>query len=71
MRVLDALDKLDKYLDEASLSNLPQITIIHGAGTGALRQSVREYLLTSPYVAKFRAGEEYEGSDGVSIVDLK
>ena len=52
-RVLDALDKLDKYLDEASLSNLPQITIIHGAGTGALRQSIREYLNDSPYVAKY------------------
>ena len=70
-RVLDALDKLDKYLDEASLSNLPQITIIHGAGTGALRQSIREYLNDSPYVAKFRSGEDFEGSDGVSIVDLK
>ena len=71
MRVLDALDKLDKYLDEASLSNLPQVTIIHGAGTGALRQSIREYLLDSAYVAKFRPGEDYEGSDGVTVVDMR
>ncbi len=71
MRVLDALDKLDKYLDEASLSNLPQVTIIHGAGTGALRQAVREYLNTSPYVSKFRQGEDFEGSDGVTVVDMK
>lgn len=71
MRVLDALDMLDKYLDEASLSNLPQITIIHGAGTGALRQAIREYLTTSAYVAKFRAGEDFEGSDGVTVVDIK
>lgn len=71
MRVLDALDKLDKYLDEASLSNLPQVTIIHGAGTGALRQAVREYLAESPYVKSFRMGEDFEGSDGVSIVEMK
>ena len=71
MRVLDALDKLDKYLDEVSLSNLPQVTIIHGAGTGALRQAVREYLKDSAYVAKFRQGEDFEGSDGVTVVDMK
>ncbi len=71
MRVLDALDKLDKYLDEASLSNLPQITIIHGAGTGALRQSVREYLKESAYVKAFRQGEDFEGSDGVTVVTMK
>jgi len=71
MRVLDALDKLDKYLDEASLSNLPQVTIIHGAGTGALRQSVREYLKDTPYASEFRSGEDFEGSDGVTIVTLK
>lgn len=71
MRVLDALDVLDKYLDEASLSNLPQVTIIHGAGTGALRQSVREYLETAPYAASFRSGKDYEGSDGVTIVEMK
>ena len=71
MRVLDALDKLDKYLDEASLSNLPQVTIIHGAGTGALRQSVREYLETAPYAASFRPGKDFEGSDGVTIVEMK
>ena len=71
MRVLDALDKLDKYLDEASLSNLPQVTIIHGAGTGALRQSVREYLETAPYAASFRPGKDFEGSDGVTVVTMK
>ena len=71
MRVLDALDALDKYLDEASLSNLPQVTIIHGAGTGALRQSVREYLSTTPYAASFRAGKDFEGADGVTVVTMK
>ncbi|MCQ2957711.1 MAG: endonuclease MutS2 [Candidatus Gastranaerophilales bacterium] len=70
MRVLDALDKLDKYLDEASLSNLPQVTIIHGAGTGALRQAVREYLKDSAYAKTFRMGKDFEGSDGVTIIEL-
>ena len=71
MRVLDALDALDKYLDEASLANLPQVTIIHGAGTGALRQSVREYLQTAPYIKSFRSGKDFEGSDGVTIAEIK
>ena len=71
MRVLDALDKLDKYLDEASLCSLPQVKIIHGSGTGALRQSVREYLNDAPYVSDYRPGEDFEGSDGVTFVTLK
>ncbi|MDD3594282.1 MAG: endonuclease MutS2 [Candidatus Gastranaerophilales bacterium] len=71
IKVLDALDMLDKYLDEASMSSLPSVTIIHGHGTGALRNAVREYLNDSPYVAKYRAGEQAEGADGVSIVDLR
>lgn len=70
-RVLEGLDILDKYLDEANLSNVPQVTIIHGAGTGALRKAVREYLKDSPYVKSFRSGKEFEGADGVSIVELK
>jgi DNA mismatch repair protein MutS2 len=70
-RVLEGLDILDKYLDEANLSNIPQVTIIHGAGTGALRKAVREYLKDSPYVKSFRSGKEFEGADGVSIVELK
>lgn len=70
MTVNDALDKLDYYLDEASLANLSPVYIIHGHGTGALRQAIREYLSNSPYVSKFRPGESAEGGDGVSVVDL-
>ena len=70
MTVNDALDKLDYYLDEASLANLSPVYIIHGHGTGALRQAIRDYLSTSPYVSKFRPGELVEGGDGVSVVEL-
>ena len=69
-RVEDALDNLEFYLDKASLANLHEVQIIHGHGTGALKSAVRDYLSTSPYVAKFRPGEDAEGGDGVSIVDL-
>ena len=69
-RVEEALDNLEFYLDKASLANLHEVQIIHGHGTGALKSAVRDFLSTSPYVAKFRPGEEAEGGDGVSIVDL-
>ena len=70
-RVEEALDEVEKYLDQASLANLSPVYIIHGHGTGALKQAVRDFLKTSPYVAKFRAGEGSEGGDGVSVVDIK
>ena len=70
MRAEDAIDFLDKQFDMASLRNLREIVVIHGHGTGALKNAVRNYLSNSPYVAKFRAGGEGEGGDGVSIVDI-
>ncbi len=69
-KVEDALDSLELYLDKASLANLASVMIIHGHGTGALKSAVRDFLSTSPYVAKFRPGEDAEGGDGVSIVDI-
>ena len=69
-RVEEALDEVESYLDKASLANLSPVYIIHGHGTGALKQAVRDFLSTSPYVAKFRAGEDAEGGDGVSVVDI-
>ena len=69
-RVEEALDELEAYLDKASLVNLTPVQIIHGHGTGALKSAVRDFLETSPYVAKFRAGEQAEGGDGVSVVDI-
>lgn len=70
-KVEDALDSLEFYLDKASLANLASVTIIHGHGTGALKSAVRDFLSTSPYVAKYRPGEDSEGGDGVSVVDIK
>ena len=70
-RVEDALDTLEGWLDEASLANISPVTVIHGHGTGALKSAVRDFLSTSPYVASFRAGNNTEGGDGVSIIDLK
>ena len=70
MRVLEAIEYLDEKLDKASLRGLGQITVIHGYGTGALKSAVNDYLKSSPYVSKYRYGEETEGRDGVVIVDL-
>ena len=63
-------DEIEAYLDKASLANLTPVYIIHGHGTGALKQAVRDFLSTSPYVAKFRPGESSEGGDGVCVVDI-
>jgi len=70
-RVEEALDKLEGYLDKASLANLSPVYIIHGHGTGALKSAVREFISSSPYVAKYRVGEDAEGGDGVSVIDIK
>ncbi len=69
-KVDDALDSLESYLDKASLANLTPVYIIHGHGTGALKSYVRDYVSTSPYVAKYRAGESAEGGDGVTVIDI-
>lgn len=70
-RVEEALDNLEAYLDKASLANLTPVYIIHGHGTGALKSAVRDFVSTSPYVAKYRPGETAEGGDGVCVIDIK
>lgn len=70
-RVEEALDSLEFFLDKASLVNLNPVYIIHGHGTGALKNSIQDFLSTSPYVGKYRFGEQAEGGDGVSVVDIK
>jgi len=70
-RVEDALQVLDKYLDDAVLANFPFVYILHGRGTGALRQAIHNYLRNHPSVLRFRTGEATEGGQGVTIVYLK
>ena len=69
-KVDEALDSVEAYLDKASLANLTPVYVVHGNGTGALRNYIRDYVSTSPYVAKYRPGEPAEGGDGVTVIDL-
>ncbi len=70
LRAEDALARLDKHLDEAYLAGLPWVRIIHGKGTGVLRQGVRELLEDHPLVSSHRPGDRTEGGDGVTIATL-
>ena len=67
----EALAVLDKYLDDAYLSHIPSVRIVHGKGTGALRNAVTSYLKKCKYVKSYRAGEHGEGDAGVTIVEFK
>jgi DNA mismatch repair protein MutS2 len=66
----DALDKMEQYLDAAYLAAMPFVRIIHGKGTGRLRQAIRGSLKGNHYVASFESGKEGEGGDGVTVVHL-
>ena len=69
-RVEPALEELDRYLDRALLSSHAQVRVIHGFGTGRLRQAIREYLPTHPAVDGIRSGRKNEGGDGATVVTL-
>ncbi len=71
LRVEEALEKVDKYLDSAYLAGLPNVNLIHGKGTGALRDALRQYLTQHPFVGSYRAGGYYEGGTGVTVVTFK
>lgn len=67
----EAIPLLDKYLDDAYLAKLHQITIIHGVGTGALRNAVQSHLKKSKYIKTYRMGEYGEGGYGVTVAEFK
>jgi DNA mismatch repair protein MutS2 len=69
-KVQEALEVLDRYLDDASLAGLDTATIIHGLGTGALRDAVRDHASGHPLVKSWRAGGRGEGGDGATVVTL-
>lgn len=68
--VEEGLTMVDKYLDDAFLSSLARVRIIHGKGTGALGEAIQGYLITHPNVQSARYGEPNEGGHGVTVVDL-
>jgi DNA mismatch repair protein MutS2 len=69
-RVDEALDALDRYLDDAGLAGLAKVLVIHGMGTGALRDAVRSAAADHALVKSVRAGQRGEGGDGATIVEF-
>ena len=69
-RVDEALSALENYLDQAFLAGLPSVRIIHGMGTGAVRQAVRKALRHARQVKTWKVGTEGEGGDGVTVAYL-
>ena len=70
MDAVEAVCVMERYLDEAMRSNLPTVRIIHGKGTGVLRNAVHQSLKRNKYVKKFRLGVYGEGEDGVTIAEF-
>lgn len=69
-RIEPALERLDEYLDQALLAGRPAVRVVHGHGTGRLRDAVREHLRRHPAVASFRPGAPEEGGNGATVVEL-
>ncbi|MFL2071089.1 endonuclease MutS2 [Marinilactibacillus psychrotolerans] len=70
-RVEAALNQLDQYIDQAILSNYPQVTVIHGMGTGAVRKAVQDYLKKHPQVKSYNDAPANQGGNGATIVLFK
>ena len=67
----EAIFVIDKFLDDCSLAKLQTVRIVHGKGTGKLRNGIHQFLKTNPHVKSFRIGSFGEGEMGVTIVELK
>jgi DNA mismatch repair protein MutS2 len=70
LTIEEALLKLDQYLHDAFMAGLYRVRVVHGKGTGILRQAVREELARHPLVNSYRPGDYGEGGEGVTIVEL-
>lgn len=71
MRAEDALEALDRFLDDAILGGLPSVRIVHGRGEGVLRQVTHDFLRRHSGVKRYQLAQEDSGGDGVTLVDLK
>ena len=71
LTVEDAIFAIDKYLDDCYLANLPNARIVHGKGTGKLREGIHAFLRKHPHVKSFRLGTFGEGEMGVTVVEFK
>ena len=71
LTVHEALPEIELFLDSAVISNLEEVRIVHGMGTGKLRAGIHEFLRTHSNVAEYRLGKYGEGDTGVTIVKLK
>lgn len=70
LTVDEALYRLEQYLDDAFMSGLPVVRVIHGKGTGTLKRAIHEILASHPLVKSFRLGDYGEGDYGVTIVEM-
>ena len=70
MDAVEAICVLDRYLDEAMRAKLSSVRIIHGKGTGVLRNAVQQSLKRNKFIKKFRLGQYGEGEDGVTIAEF-
>jgi DNA mismatch repair protein MutS2 len=71
MRVEELLREVDRFLDRLTAAGEGECVVLHGHGTGALKQALRDHLGASPYVSSFRAGDRHEGGDAVTVVLLR
>ncbi len=71
LRVDELLREVNRFLDRLYAEGAPEVVILHGHGTGALKQALRDHLAGSPYVGSFRAGDRHEGGDAVTVVALR
>jgi len=67
----EAVERVERFLDEAAMNDLKSLRIVHGYGTGALRRSIAEFLRAHPFVARFGAAPDNQGGGGVTVVELK